>query len=75
MPYMNKRQANKPCAVCQLIRRFLIFAAFLLILMWSQPEWRLPAWLDGTKLVGDLFLLAFVLLLAYKLWQHYKNKP
>lgn len=75
MPYLNKRQANKPCAVCQLIRRFLIAAAFVLILMWSQPDWRLPQSLDLSTLIGDLFLLAFVLLFAFKLWQHYKNKP
>lgn len=49
-------------------------AVMLLVLMWSQPDWRLPAWFDLTTMAGDLFALAFVLLFAYKLWQHYRNR-
>jgi hypothetical protein len=75
--HKHKTQSNKrpPCPACQQIRRFLLLAALILLLMWSKPDLRVPAWLDLTTLVGDLFLLAFVLLFGYKLWQHYRNKP
>ena len=67
---------KKPvCQVCQQIRRFLLLAALILALLWSQPDLRIPAWIDLTTLVGDLFLLAFLGTFGYKLWQHFRNKP
>jgi len=68
-----RKPAKQPCVLCQRIRGFLIAAAFLLVFMWSQPDWRLPVWLDLTTLVGDLFLFAFVALFCFKLWQHRRN--
>jgi polyferredoxin len=75
MAVQHKHKKSKPCTVCQLIRRFLFVAVLLLVLMWSQPSWHLPAWFDLTTFMGDLFLLVFVLMFAYKLWQHYRKKP
>lgn len=65
---------NKDCKVCRQIRQFLILAAALLVLMWAQPDWRLPPGFDYTTLVGDLFLWAFLALFAFKAWQHYRNR-
>ncbi len=76
MPSPKNIQKKRPvCQACQQIRRFLLLAAFIMLLMWSQPDLRLPAWIDLTTLVGDLFLLAFLGTVAYKLWQHHRNKP
>jgi hypothetical protein len=65
---------RKACKVCQTIRHFLILAAFLLLMLWVQPEWRLPAGFDYSALVGDLFLLAFIAMLGYKYWQYRKDR-
>lgn len=65
---------NKDCKICRQIRHFLILAAVLLILIWSQPDWRLPPGFDYATMVGDVFLWAFLAMLAYKAWQHYKDK-
>jgi hypothetical protein len=73
-PSTDPKAKNKDCKVCRHIRQFLILAAVLLVLMWSQPDWRLPAGIDYTTLVGDLFLWAFLALFGYKAWQHYKDR-
>jgi hypothetical protein len=52
----------------------LILAAFLLILLWSDPDWRLPPGFDYATLVGDLFLWAFLAMVAYKAWRYYKDR-
>ena len=65
---------SKDCKVCRHIRQFLILAAALLVLMWSQPGWRLPAGIDYATLVGDVFLWSFLALFAFKAWQHYKDR-
>lgn len=65
---------QKVCKVCQTVRHFLILAAFLLVMLWVQPEWRLPAGFDYSTLVGDLFLLAFIGMLGYKYWLYRKDR-
>lgn len=62
------------CKFCRNVRYFLIFAAFLLVMLWTQPEWRLPAGIDYSTLVGDLFLLAFLVTFGWKLWDHLKSR-
>lgn len=47
-------------------------ALVLVVGLWAQPDWALPAGWDYSTLVGDLFLLAFVLLLAMK-FRHYRK--
>jgi hypothetical protein len=69
-PRVNKRTVGKVCAVCLQIRRFLIAAGFLLVMMWAKPDWSLPVGLDYTTLVGDLFLGVFVLLLGWKYYRY-----
>jgi hypothetical protein len=73
-PKAKAKAKNKDCKVCRHIRQFLILAAALLVLMWSQPDWRLPAGIDYTTLVGDVFLWSFLALFAFKAWQHYKDR-
>jgi hypothetical protein len=34
----------------------------------------LPAGIDYTTLVGDVFLWGFLALFAFKAWQHYKDR-
>ena len=68
------KPAPKACKVCQTIRHFLILAAFLIVMLWLQPEWRLPAGFDYSTLVGDLFLLAFIAMLGYKYWLYRKDR-
>jgi hypothetical protein len=65
---------NKDCKACQYIRKFLILAAALLILMWAQPDWRLPPGFDDTTLTGGLFVWGFLALFAFKALQYYKNR-
>ena len=73
-PPIPPKAKNKDCKVCRNIRQFLILAAALLVLMWAQPNWRLPAGIDYTTLVGDVFLWGFLALFAFKAWQHYKDR-
>ncbi len=65
---------NKDCKLCRHIQQFLILASALLVLMWTQPYWRLPAGIDYTTLVGDVFLCGFLALFAFKAWQHFKHR-
>jgi hypothetical protein len=69
-PNPNRKQ---PCAVCMRIRKFLYVAVALLAVMWLKPEWRLPAGFNYSAIVGDLFLAAFVLVFAYKWWEHKRD--
>ena len=73
-PKTPLKPPQKPCKVCQTVRHFLILAAFLLIMLWVNPEWRLPAGYDYSTLVGDLFLLAFIGMVGYKYWLYRKDR-
>lgn len=80
MPTRKPRSRNSPlsqkkgvCKICKQLRYFLVVAVCLLVLMWVQPEWRLPQGIDYNVLVGDVFLWAFIGLFAYKLWEYRRN--
>ena len=62
----KKTKQKKPCVVCFRIRYFLIFSGLILILLWLRPDWRLPPGYDYAAIVGDLFLAAFLVVLAWK---------
>jgi len=62
------------CKICKQLRYFLVVAACLLMLMWVQPEWRLPQGIDYNVLIGDLFLWAFIGLFVYKLWEYRRSQ-
>jgi len=68
------KKKKKDCVVCRNIRYFLIIAALLLVMVWSQPGWALPGGFDYSTLVGDLFLLAFLLTFGWKFWVYYRDK-
>lgn len=61
------------CKICKQLRYFLVVAVCLIVLMWVQPEWRLPEGIDYNILVGDIFLWAFIALLVYKVWEHRRH--
>lgn len=70
----GSKPAPKPCALCQLVRRFLLAAGFLLVAIWVKPDWRLPPHIDYTALVGDLFLVAFAMVFVWKFWRHRREQ-
>ena len=71
--FKPKPPKKKPCAVCALIRKFLFVAAIVLAVMWVKPEWRLPPGYNYSAMLGDVFLAAFVLVFAYKWWEHKRD--
>ena len=72
-PHTSKKtKQKKPCVVCFRIRYFLIFSGLILILLWLRPDWRLPPGYDYAAIVGDLFLAAFLVVLAWK-WLVYRR--
>lgn len=66
-------QKKGVCKICKQLRYYLVVAAALLMLMWVQPEIRLPGGIDYNVLIGDLFLWAFLALFAYKLWDYRRS--
>jgi hypothetical protein len=72
-PRPGSRSPGKDCPVCRQIRRFLMGAGFLLVMMWAQPQWILPKGLDYATLVGDVFLAVFVLVFGWK-YYHYRQE-
>ena len=80
MPPREPRSRHTPltpkrgvCKICKQLRYFLVVAVCLLVLMWVQPDWRLPQGFDYNVLVGDLFLWAFIGLFVYKLWEYRRS--
>lgn len=69
-PSLSKK---KPCLVCMRIRKFLYVAAIILAVMWLKPEWRLPPGYNYSAILGDLFVAAFVIVFAYKWWEHKRD--
>lgn len=67
-------KAGAVCKTCQTIRRFLYFAGVLLVLMWAQPDWRLPPDYDYSTLVGDAFLAVFLAVFGWKYYQYRKDQ-
>ena len=69
-PTLSKK---KPCVMCMRIRKFLYVAAIILAVMWLKPEWRLPPGYNYSAILGDLFVAAFVIVFAYKWWEHKRD--
>lgn len=81
MPTREPRSRTTPltqkrgvCKICKQLRYFLVVAVCLLVLMWVQPDWRLPQGIDYNVLVGDVFLWAFIGLFVYKLWDYRRSQ-
>jgi hypothetical protein len=62
-----------PCRVCALIRRFLFGIALLGFLAWTNPDWTLPEGYDYSTIVGDLFLVVFLAVLAWKFYLYRRS--
>jgi len=57
-----------------LIRRFLFGVACLAFFYLVAPEWALPAGFDYGVIVGDVFVLGFLLVLACRFVQHRRTR-
>lgn len=53
---------------------FLILTAYLLVMLWSQPAWQLPAGFDNSTRVGDALGLALIGTLGYKYWLYCEER-
>jgi hypothetical protein len=68
MSQSTHRQPKAPCRTCQWTRYFLLFAAVLVMGLWSGAGFELPAGWDYSVVAGDLFLGLFILVTALKWW-------
>jgi hypothetical protein len=71
---LQQVSAGGGCKVCRTIRPFLIVAGALMALLWSKPEWSLPSDIDYSTLVGDLFALAFLGYLAWRVYEYRRDQ-
>jgi len=67
------RDAAQVCGTCRLVRRFLLAVAFLAVVYLTSPGWRLPEGFDYSAMAGDAFLLAFLVVLAYRFRQYRRS--
>jgi hypothetical protein len=69
----NKPTVRAPCKVCALIRIYLMFAIPLIFLAFAGVKIDWPD-IDMTALVGYLFLAAFLVQLAWRVYVDYVKK-
>lgn len=67
------RKVAQVCGTCRLVRRFLLAVGFLAVVYLTSPGWRLPEGFDYSALVGDAFLVAFLVVLAYRFRQYRRS--
>lgn len=71
----NRSEVKRTCKVCRLIRIYLMFAIPLIFLAFAGVEIDWPD-INMTAVVGYLFLAAFLLQLAWRVYvDYFKNKP
>ncbi len=70
----DRESASHPvaqvCGTCLLVRRFLLAVGFLAVAYLTSPQWHLPEGVDYDTLVGDVFLVMFLVVLAYRFRQY-----
>lgn len=54
------------CKVCRLIRVYLLVAVPVVMMMRLQPDFQIPAGIDGRAVVGYAFGIGVVLMVAYR---------
>jgi hypothetical protein len=69
-----QRSATRGCSVCALVRKFLLGVMSLVLLYFAFPEWMLPEGFDYSMIVGDIFLVTFIALLAWRFYQYRKER-
>lgn len=62
------RFGGPDCKVCRLIRVYLLVAVPVLMMMWMQPKFQIPAGIDGRAVIGYGMGTAVVLMVA---WRYY----
>ncbi len=60
------RFGGPDCKVCRLIRVYLLVAVPVVMMMWLQPDFQIPAGIDGRAVVGYAFGVGVVLMVAYR---------
>jgi disulfide bond formation protein DsbB len=60
------RFGGPDCKVCRLIRVYLLVAVPVVMMMWLQPDFQIPAGIDGRAVVGYAFGIGVVLMVAYR---------
>ena len=71
----SQPKVRAPCKVCALIRVYLMFAIPLIFLAFAGVKIDWPD-INMTALVGYIFLAAFLVLLAWRVYVDYvKKKP
>lgn len=60
------RFGGPDCRVCRLIRVYLLVAVPVVLMMWLQPNFRIPVGIDGRQVVGYAFGVGVVLMVAYR---------
>ena len=66
---MPKQQAT--CAMCQLIRTYLLIAVPLIALFWFQPEMNLLKGISLTNLASAFFGVAFLVTVGWKAYHEF----
>jgi hypothetical protein len=67
-------KSRQPCKVCRQIRVYLIFAIPLIFMSFFGIEVDWPEDINMTAMVGNLFLGAFCLLVAWRVYVDYFRK-
>lgn len=62
------RFGGPDCKVCRLIRVYLLVAVPVLMMMWMQPNFQIPAGIDGRAVIGYGMGTGVVLMVA---WRYY----
>jgi hypothetical protein len=81
---MAEKNEKPPCAVCRLVRTYLVVAVPMIIIMFAKPEFKSLAGLSLTNMFATLIGVMFVLTVLWKAYQEFwkpkrdaarKNRP
>ena len=65
---MREKKTKPPCAVCKLVRMYLLVAVPIILIMWIRPE---VSRLKGYDLTNIFSTLIGVMLVCTILWKAY----
>lgn len=65
---------TEDCQICKFIRWYLMLGIPVIALMWAQPEMNYLQGVDATKILGSLFFLALVAVVAWKYYDEFGRK-
>jgi disulfide bond formation protein DsbB len=68
------RAKKKPCKLCLRVRVFLILVGCVVAAKFLVPDLALPKGINYGAIVGDLVIVAFIAVFAWKWWEHRQNE-